>query len=177
MQNFLKQWFLGLFKGLKAQSDEIQSQIFKNCGVACAHPQAADFFKKAWRKSKCFDDFIQILNQKYEYEVFKKQSDGSVQVQFSKCYCPFREFGVIESSLFHICSNAWLQEVFESALNVPVNVTTRTTLCRGAEKCVFSITFPSCDNTHLVECQSYLKEALRIRHTLNKEFFKSERPI
>ena len=177
MRLFLKQWLTGLIIGLKDQNEEIQTQILKNCGVACAHPQAADFFKKAWSKSKSFEDFIQVLNQKYACEVFKQQSDGSVQVQFSKCYCPFRQFNVIESSLFQICSNAWLQEVFESALNVPVNVTTKKTLCCGAEKCEFSITFPSSDIRHLAECQSYLKEALRMRYTLDKEFFDSERPI
>lgn len=165
---FLKQWFLGLSKGLEGQSQQVHADILKFCGIACAHPQAANFFRKAWQRSENLDKFILTLNQHYQQNVFVKKHEFSIQVQYSKCYCPLRQLKLVTSSIFRDCSRSWLQEVFESALSIPVHVKTVKTMCSGANSCLFIVTFPSMNEKPLLEFQIYLKEALKLRQQVDK---------
>jgi hypothetical protein len=160
---FLKQWFLGLFKGFKNQSSQVQAEILKKCGIACAHPQAVNFFQETWQKSQNIDQFLETLNHKYQGNAFIKKHESSIQVQYSKCYCPLRQLNIVDSPLLRNCSRSWLQEVFESSLNVPISVKILKTICNGADSCSFDVEFHLEEPNSLLEFQIYLKEALKLR--------------
>ena len=160
---FLKQWFLGLFKGFKNQSNQVQAEILKKCGIACAHPQAVNFFRESWKKSQNINQFIHTLNNQYQGEVFTQKSESSIQVRYSKCYCPLRQRELVDSSLLRYCSCSWLHEVFEATLNTSIEVKIVKTMCSGADSCLFNIVFHIEDKNSLLEFQIYLKEALKLR--------------
>ncbi|MFX1283412.1 MAG: hypothetical protein ACFFB5_07145 [Promethearchaeota archaeon] len=169
---FLKQWFSGLIRGLECHSEQVHNNISKHCGRACAHPQAVNFFREAWEKTKNIDRFIQLLNQKYQSGVFNKKSETSISVHYSKCYCPLWQLELVDSSIFRNCSSFWLREVFESALNIPVHVKTIQTICNGATKCLFEVEFPlGAIDTSLTEFQIYLKEAIKLRYQVDEGHF------
>ncbi|UCG03981.1 MAG: hypothetical protein JSW11_08330 [Candidatus Heimdallarchaeota archaeon] len=165
---FLKQWLLGLFQGLENQPREVNTDILKSCGIACANPQAVEFFRKAWKRSQNIEQFIETLNHHYQEEVFIIKPESSIQVRYSKCYCPLRQIKLVDSSLLRNCSHFWLEEVFESALNVPVKVKIVKTMCSGANSCIFKVSLPSKDENSLLEIQVYLKEALKLRQQIDE---------
>ena len=160
---FLKQWFSGLFKGFKNQDSQVQAEILKRCGIACAHPQAVNFFQKAWRKSQNIDQFIETLNHEYQGNTFTRKYESSIEVQYSKCYCPLRRLNLVDSPLLRNCSGSWLNEVFTSTLNTPISIKIVKTICSGADSCLFDIKFNLEEKNSLLEFQIYLKEALKLR--------------
>ncbi|MFX1508233.1 MAG: hypothetical protein ACFFDC_19270 [Promethearchaeota archaeon] len=165
---FLKKWFLGLFKGFKNHSSQVQADILKKCGIACAHPQAVNFFQEAWRKSQNIDQYIEILNHEYKANIFTKKYESSIQVQYSKCYCPLRRLNLVDSPLLQNCSGSWLHEVFKTALNTPISVKIVKTICSGADSCLFNLEFHHKEKNSLLEFQIYLKEALKLRRQVDE---------
>jgi len=159
---FLRQWMYGLFRGFETQSEEIQSAILNHCGSACAHPQASIFFQEAWDDASDLDCFLKILNEKYCSDTFKLNHDGSIQVEYSKCYCPLHQRELVNSSLLQKCGQAWLKEVFQSTVNSRVNVEGLESICTGGKTCNFLIHF-SKEQEHIINFQSYLKDSMKIK--------------
>jgi hypothetical protein len=160
---FLQQWLSNLFNGLMTQSEDSRSEILKHCGLACAHPQANVFFQEAWKKTSNLDSFLSLLNKKYCREVFTQRSRKTISVKYDKCYCPLRQLNLVDSSLLGICARFWLKEVFESALNVSVNVQTKQTICNDGKQCNFLIHLVDKENL-LLDYQTYIRDILKLKN-------------
>jgi predicted hydrocarbon binding protein len=89
--------------------------------------------KDAAKDSKNNDEFLDNLAQ--SYRMLKREGDA-VYVVYPKCYCHrLKGFEGVVPHSYCYCSAGWVKEMFEQALNRPVEVKVEASVLRGDEAC------------------------------------------
>ncbi|MHA1944781.1 MAG: hypothetical protein ACW97W_01665, partial [Candidatus Hodarchaeales archaeon] len=74
-------------------------------------------------------------------DIYRRIDSNTLTVSYSKCKCPLVNSGLVDSPLICGCSPNWLLENFETILKTDLAITTEETILRGAENCLFTISF------------------------------------
>jgi len=93
--------------------------------------------KKIKKNSKNIEEFLDKLSKNWKH---LKLDGNKVYVEYEKCYCPLvRDYKETLPATFCNCSRGWLKELFESALEKPVEVKLEKSIKRGDEICRFRV--------------------------------------
>jgi len=134
----LHRWIQTLIENLDEHLDgETRSKILESCGRACISSSLLSKAKACKKGAKDIDDFLSKLGQAFIH----LQVDGdNVYVVYEKCYCPLvKSFPEELSPTFCNCSRGWVMELFESALERPVDVELEKSIRQGDDVCRFRV--------------------------------------
>jgi predicted hydrocarbon binding protein len=93
--------------------------------------------KKTKTNSKDIDEFLVKLSKNWKH---LKLDGNRIHVEYEKCYCPLvRDYHEKLPVTFCNCSRGWLKELFESALEKPVEVKLEKSIKRGDKTCRFRV--------------------------------------
>jgi predicted hydrocarbon binding protein len=131
-------WIKSLMDGLEAQiGEETRAKILENCGRNCI---SRNFVKKAQtlkKNAKDVNDFLDKLGQSWKH---LQRKGNNVYVIYETCYCPLvRGYPEKLSPAFCNCSRGWIKELFESALERPVDVTLEKSIKQGDDTCMLKV--------------------------------------
>ncbi len=139
--DFLSYWFDGLAKGLEELDAPARTTLLRECGQACARSYTAQVFRESWeRAGGDVASFLDELATRFPASFYTLLDDGTIEVRLGACGCDLVQAGWVTSPLLCECSVHNLQANFEAALGTPVKVTLKTSLLRGGEACVFTVT-------------------------------------
>ena len=141
MDRFLAHWFFGFEKALVGMDAASRSVILRECGKACADSYTADLFLDAKKRSTDMKSFLANLCAAFPEGAYVMVDDRTIRVRYSSCGCDLVQAGLVRSPHLCECSAFNLQENVERALGVPVAVSMRATILRGAKCCEFSVTW------------------------------------
>jgi len=134
----LQKWIVSLMDSLDALVDEkTRVRVLENCGRNCI-PRSLVRRAQACKKSaKDNNEFLDRLSKIWSH----LQRDGDkVYVVYEKCYCPLvKAYSNKLSPTFCNCSRGWIKELFESALERPVDVTLEKSIKQGNDICKFRV--------------------------------------
>jgi predicted hydrocarbon binding protein len=135
------EWIGGLMDRLEDEVGErVAKEIMVDCGRQCI---ARSVLKRAhglWQEAEDIDDFLDKLNQAHIGGGHLRREGNVVYGSYGRCYC-----GSVSkvkgrlSSIYCSCSCGWYQELFETALERPVEVELLDSIVQGAEACRFAI--------------------------------------
>jgi predicted hydrocarbon binding protein len=137
MTHFQK-WLATMLEGLdKELAPKTREKILENCGRACL---SASFVRKVERIRRSAENeevFLQKLRKQWKHF---HEDDGQFYVIYDRCYCPMvKDYSGELSSSFCHCSRGWIEELFETVLQRPVEVGLETSIKRGDERCSFRV--------------------------------------
>jgi predicted hydrocarbon binding protein len=131
-------WIKSLVQSLDENVDEeTRAKILERCGRNCISQSMTAKAKKIKKNSKDLDEFLVKLSKNWKH---LKLDGKEIYVEYEKCYCPLvRDYPEKLSVTFCNCSRGWLKELFESALEKPVEVKLEKSIKRGDEICRFRV--------------------------------------
>ena len=134
----LHKWLESLLVGLDGELDEnARARILESCGRSCI---SRNFIKKAQRckhDAENVEEFIIKLSRTWKH---LRRENGDTYVVYEKCYCPLvRTYSGKLSPTFCNCSRGWIKELFESALQKPVDVELQKSIKHGDNICKFKV--------------------------------------
>ena len=138
----LSRWIDSMMVSLDSEVDKKKREkILENCGRNCI---SRDLIKKAQacRKSaRNMDEFLDRLAKNWSH---LQRNGKKVHVVYEKCYCPLlRGHSGALSKTFCNCSRGYIMELFESALQTPVQVTLEKSIRHGDNICRFEVHLPN----------------------------------
>jgi len=135
----MERWIIQLMAGLDEHVDEeARAKVLEHCGRQC---QSEGFVKKArgiFEKSKNVDEFLDEFGKVYKH--LRREGDN-VYIVYPRCYCSFVNkipAGKL-SATYCNCSRGWTKELFEGALERPVEVVMEKSIVMGDSECRFRI--------------------------------------
>ena len=137
-------WWKGAVKRLESSAGhDLTVEIMKACGRKCCGIARRKTAKKLFAESLNMDDFLNKLNT---HDIgggrLKRVNDRTITGGYDSCLCgqvkytetPFDDLTYCE------CSSAWFQQLFESALDQPVEVVVNQSIIAGDDTCEFTVT-------------------------------------
>lgn len=147
LHDFLQYWFGGLVQGLAELDEPARQNLLHRCGVACAHSYTVRIFQEAWREAGAdVDSFLHNLSLRLPGAHYEKTGLTGLTVRYDHCGCDLVRRGWVKWPDFCECTVANLRENFEQALGVPVSVTLKTSILRGADQCVLTVLWAQANN-------------------------------
>jgi predicted ArsR family transcriptional regulator len=115
--------------------------IMEKCGKKCCGPTSRKKAKKLMEESESVEEFVKKLNAHGLGGGRLVIEGDTIKGGYDTCYCgqvkhtkePF------DSLLYCQCSVGWYTQLFESALNTPVDVELVQSIINGADTCEFII--------------------------------------
>jgi len=134
----LQRWVGTMLDNLDNNVDKnTRIKILENCGRSCI---PSSFIKKARAykvKSANNDEFLDRLGKIWKHLQYNGKK---VYVNYDKCYCPMmKSYKGKLSKSFCNCSRGWIKELFESALDKPVEVALLKSIMQGDKSCRFEV--------------------------------------
>jgi len=131
-------WIKSLTESLDSQcKPELRAKILESCGRNCI-PRS--FIKRAQilkKESKDMNDFLEKLGKKWKH---MQRDNDNVYIVYEKCYCPLvKDYPEKLSPTWCNCSRGWIKELFESALERPVEVKLEKSIKQGDSLCKFEL--------------------------------------
>ena len=137
-----RRWIKSLLDYLdECVGKETLVEMLENCGRNSISSRNIEKAKSCKNRAKDMDDFLSKLSKIWS----PLQRDGDdVYVVYEKCYCPLgrallKDYADSLSSSFCNCGRGWIKELFESALERPVDVKLETSVIRGNDVCKFRV--------------------------------------
>ena len=139
MTHFQK-WLATMLDSMDRELDpKTRERILEKCGRSCL---SRNFIKKVEgirKNSANEDEFLHRLMKQWKH--FHAEG-GQFYVVYDRCYCPIvRNYSGELSLSFCNCSRGWIKELFDAALQRPVDVALEKSIKRGDEKCQFRVYF------------------------------------
>lgn len=142
--NHVKFWFETLFSELDNNERSLNPDIvLENCGRVCAHKhKVAGAAASAREKINDLTDLDEVA------EVLKKNRVGGGNLKregdlltdkYTRCYCPLRRSGLVDSPKLCDCTLGWAKEVYGIVWGRPVEINLLMSIGRGDEYCKISI--------------------------------------
>ena len=134
MKSHKEQWLIDLLKEVEGQVDkERLANILENRGRACI---SANYIKKAKDAAKDAKDTDEFLDNLARAVRMLKREGDKVYMVYPKCYChKIKGFEGDIPDNYCYCSVGWVKEMFEQALDRPVEVELEASVLRGDEAC------------------------------------------
>jgi len=134
---FLHNWISNLMKNMEQHLDEKHRiDLLEECGRACAKRHAQ---KEALKQRGNLGGWIDTLKKWVGSDNVQREK-CSVQVMYSKCFCPLvQDASPLMSKTYCNCSRGWLKEVFETVMEKPVEVRLEDSIMMGGKQCRFTI--------------------------------------
>ncbi len=121
----------------KSLDEKTRMEVMEACGRTCIPQSFIRSAQACKEESKNDDDFLDRLNKVWRHV---KREGKKVYVIYEKCYCPLvKGHPNRVSPTFCNCSRGWIMELFESALERPVEVKMVSTIAKGDEICKFEV--------------------------------------
>jgi len=134
MQKPKEQWLVDLLKEVEGCVDEERlASILEQRGRACISDNYIKKAKAAANDARDIDEFLDNLAK--VVRMLKRKGD-EVHMIYPKCYC-HKIKGVVGDvpRSYCSCSVGWVKEMFEQALDRPVEVRLEASVLRGDEVC------------------------------------------
>jgi hypothetical protein len=141
LQNFMSFWIAGLLKGLESVDKPAQETILRACGKGCADSYTAHVFCDAKQQSADIETFLTNLAQRFPDARYELINPREIRVTVARCACDLVQRGFVRSPIICRCSAYNLQANFERALQIPAEVTLRSSILGDAETCEFVVSF------------------------------------
>ena len=127
------QWLVDV-KAVEGHIDEARlKEILEERGRACIGPGNIKQAKDAAKGTKTTEEFLDNFEKVYP---MLKREGGKVYVVYPECYCPGMKNFTGEVPLSYCyCSVGWVKEMFEQALERPVEVKLESAVLRGDPEC------------------------------------------
>lgn len=134
----LHKWIGTLMTNLDQYLDEeTKVKVLETCGRACITQSLIKKAKACNEKAKDVNDFLDRFGKMYSH--LQREGDD-VYIVYSKCYCPLvKDYPNDLSPSWCNCSRGWIKQLFESALDRPVQVELKKSIVQGDECCRFKI--------------------------------------
>jgi hypothetical protein len=140
-----RRWTSALMTGLDTEVDGgTRTLLMEHCGRACAlHHRDVERVKAIRHGVKGIDELLDRLNQLEDFWCGTWTRDGAIiHSVCGKCGCPLVRAGWVGlSPTFCDCSRGWTKEIFEIALERPVEVELKRAIGRGDRVCEFVVRF------------------------------------
>jgi predicted hydrocarbon binding protein len=118
--------------------------LLEECGRKCIRDTNEELIKNTnelYKNSNDLKDFLEEFNKLYDS---LQIIDDEVIIIWEKCFCPI--IGKIPpdmiSSTFCHCSRGWVKELFEGAMEQPIDVIIEESITKGDSRCRLRILFP-----------------------------------
>ncbi len=134
MQKPKEQWLVDLLKEVDGCVDEERLvSILEHRGRACISNNYIKKAKAAANGARDIDEFLDNLAK--AVRTLKREGD-EIYIIYPKCYC-HKIKGVVGdvSHIYCSCSVGWVKEMFEQALDRPVEVRLEASILRGDKVC------------------------------------------
>lgn len=118
------------------------NKILTSCGMMCCGVTHRKLAKHLMQKSRSLGDFIRKLNEKHVGGGrLRLQNKHTITGGYDRCYCgSVSKTGTRFPDLTYCqCSTGWYKQLFETALERPVQVTILQSIISGARTCEFVI--------------------------------------
>jgi predicted ArsR family transcriptional regulator len=136
-QKFKEDWIKSFLDNLEDQFDEkTRIKFMEKCGQACAQSHAVDRVKSC---NGSIDKLLTVLSRILgDQNVIR--DENTVYLQYTRCYCPLVAKGSQRlSKTYCYCSLGWIKEIFETALDKPIEAEIIQTVKRGDSTCKFIV--------------------------------------
>ncbi len=129
-----RQWLIELLKEVEGKiGEERLVRILEERGRACTPDSMINKAKKAAKGAE--DDQVFLDNLQKVYPMLRREGDD-VYVVYPECYCPgMKEFKGKVPHSYCYCSVGWVKEMFEQALERPIEVKLESSVLRGDKEC------------------------------------------
>ncbi len=136
-------WIRGAVERLdRLVGEEKSNKIMESCGRRCFGPTARKRVRELKRETKSIEEFINRLN---EVGIgggrLHLKNKNTIAGGYDRCYC-----GLVKHTrqafpklTYCWCSVGWYKQLFESALEKPVEVEIKQAIISGAKSCEFTI--------------------------------------
>jgi len=134
----MHRWIAALMDNLDAQVDEqTGASVLENCGRACIPRSFVEKAVACRRRTEDLDGFLNELGKIWSH----LHRDGdNVYVVYDACYCSLvKGYPGQLSPIFCNCSRGWIKELFEKALERPVEVELEQSIKQGDPVCKFLV--------------------------------------
>ncbi|NHK30348.1 MAG: hypothetical protein FK730_03290 [Asgard group archaeon] len=118
--------------------------LLEECGRKCIRDTKEELIKKAnklYKNSNDLKDFLIKFSKIYDSLQIK---DDEIIIIWEKCFCPV--IGKIPpgkiSPTFCHCSQGWVKELFEGAIEQPIDVIIEESVTKGDARCMLRVLFP-----------------------------------
>lgn len=134
----LHKWIGTLMGNLDQHLDEeTKVKVLENCGRACITQNLIKKAKVCNQKAKDMNDFLDKFGKIYSH--LQKEGDN-IYIVYPKCYCPLvKDYPGSLSPTWCNCSRGWVKQLFESALERPVQVELEKSIVQGDDCCRFKV--------------------------------------
>jgi predicted ArsR family transcriptional regulator len=134
-------WIGGLMDRLEDEVGErVAKEIMVDCGRQCIARSALKRAHGLWQEAEDVDDFLDKLNQAHIGGGNLRREGDVIYGSYGRCYCgSVSQAKERLSSVYCSCSCGWYKELFETALERPVEVELLDSIVQGAEACRFTI--------------------------------------
>jgi len=138
----LQKWIVSLMDGLDTLVDEkTRVKVLENCGRNCLPRSFVKRANACKKDAKNNAEFLDRLSRIWRH--LQREGDN-FYVVYEKCYCPLvKTYPDKLSASFCNCSRGWIKELFESALESPVDVTLEKSIKQGNDICKFRVCLPT----------------------------------
>ena len=140
LQGFFTHWFSGLAEGLEGVDADSRTVILSACGKACAHSYTVQIYQETRQNSSGIDSFLEALAVRLPTAHYEKVGLNSIRVTYRECGCDLVRLGLVSSPLLCECSARNLQENIECSLGRVASVEIQSSILRGGEQCVLTVT-------------------------------------
>ena len=134
----LQRWIETLMANLDAHVDEeTRVRVLENCGRTCIPASLVKKARACKKRTPDMDGFLDELGQIWSH-LHREGED--VYAIYEKCYCPLvKSYPGQLSPTFCNCSRGWIKELFEQALERPVDVELQQSIKQGDPLCRFLV--------------------------------------
>ncbi len=139
MSKRMEKWITSLMYSMdKNVDEETRAKILEQCGRRCQTQSLVQKARKIYKQSKNVDEFIDKFSQVYKN--LHREGDN-IYITYPRCYCSFVNKipnGKLSWTWCN-CSRGWAKQLFEAALDRPVEVVLEKSIVHGDSKCRFRI--------------------------------------
>lgn len=131
-------WIASLLAGLDEQVDgETTVAVLERCGRSCITDSMVKRAKECRAEAESDAEFLDRLGQIWRH---LERAGDEVYVVYPRCYCPLvKDFPGKLSATWCNCSRGWVKQLFEKALNRPVQVDLLQSIRQGDPVCRFRV--------------------------------------
>lgn len=128
------QWLIDLLKHVEGHIEESTlTRILEKRGRSCIGTTYINKARNAAKDTKNTDEFLENLAKVFPY---LKREGEKAYVVFPKCFCHhLKGFKGDVPHSYCYCSVGWVKEMFEQALDKPVEVNIESSVLRGGKNC------------------------------------------
>jgi hypothetical protein len=116
-------------------------KVLDQRGRACTPKQLIEAAREIFERTGTIEAFLAEFSKEFE---FLHVEDDAITVVYPRCFChhiadiPAEEI----PDEYCECSRSWVQQLFEEATQLTVDVKILDSIIRGGESCRFAIRFP-----------------------------------